>query len=129
MLVMVPSRLSPRKETRIARAARGETSLTLRQPWLVAFAFGLLHGFGFARGLVAMGLPRAEIPFALLLFNCRIEIGQLGFVLLILALLRAFRLMELRLPAALAQAPAYAVGTLGALWTWQRAALLLGASP
>ena len=48
---------------------RGETSFTIRHPWVVAFAFGLLHGFGFASGLTAMGLPKAEIPLALLLFN------------------------------------------------------------
>ena len=110
----------------IVRAERGQTSLTLRQPWLVAFAFGLLHGFGFASGLVAMGLPRAEIPAALLLFNLGVEIGQLGFVLLMLALLRAMRLMQMRWPAALAHAPAYAVGTLGAFWAWQRFAVYFG---
>jgi hypothetical protein len=46
----------------IVRSQRGETSLTIRHPWVVAFAFGLLHGFGFASGLTTMGLPRAEIP-------------------------------------------------------------------
>lgn len=112
----------------IVRVGCGESSLTIRHPWLVAFVFGLLHGFGFASGLVSMGLPRGEIPLALLLFNTGVEIGQLGFVLLILALLRAFRLMELRWPAAMAPAPAYVVGTLGALWSWQRFAILIGAS-
>ena len=42
--------------------------------WVVAFAFGLLHGFGFASGLTTMGLPQAEIPLALLLFNVGVEI-------------------------------------------------------
>jgi hydrogenase/urease accessory protein HupE len=51
----------------IVRRQRGETSLTIRHPWVVAFAFGLLHGFGFASGLTTMGLPRTEIPLALLL--------------------------------------------------------------
>ena len=46
----------------IVRVWRGETSFTIRHPWVVAFAFGLLHGFGFASGLSAMGLPKAEIP-------------------------------------------------------------------
>jgi hydrogenase/urease accessory protein HupE len=110
----------------IVRAGRGETSLTIRQPWLVAFAFGLLHGFGFASGLTAMGLPHAEIPLALLLFNCGVEIGQLGFVLLILGLERAFRLMEIRWPRPVALAPTYAVGVLGAFWTFQRLAIFFG---
>jgi hydrogenase/urease accessory protein HupE len=53
----------------IARTWHGQTSLTIRQPWVVAFGFGLLHGFGFASGLTATGVPRGEIPLALLLFN------------------------------------------------------------
>ena len=80
----------------IVRAGRGDTSLTLRHPWVVAFAFGLLHGFGFASGLTSMGLPRAEIPIALLLFNLGVEAGQMLFVLLIVLLERAFRTLEMR---------------------------------
>ena len=49
---------------------------------VVAFAFGLLHGFGFASGLTTMGLPQAEIPLALLLFNVGVEVGQFFFVAL-----------------------------------------------
>src|SRR5262249_38093978 len=75
----------------IVRNWRGETSFTIRHPWVVAFAFGLLHGFGFASGLAAMGLPKAELPLALLLFNLGVEIGQLVFVFLILGLERSFR--------------------------------------
>jgi len=112
----------------ITRARDGGTSLTIGKPWIVAFAFGLLHGFGFASGLIAMGLPHDEIPLALLLFNVGVEIGQLGFVLLILALLRAFRLMEIRWPRPVAYLPAYTVGVLGAFWTLQRLALYFGAS-
>jgi hydrogenase/urease accessory protein HupE len=110
----------------IMRARAGGTSLTIRQPWLVAFAFGLLHGFGFASGLTAMGLPRGEIPLALLLFNIGVELGQLGFVLLMLALARAFRLMQMRWPKPVALLPAYAVGVLGAFWTLQRLAMFFG---
>jgi hypothetical protein len=53
----------------IVRKWRGEPSFTMAHPWIVAFAFGLLHGLGYASGLMAMGLPPAEIPLALLLFN------------------------------------------------------------
>ncbi len=49
----------------VVRSWRGETSLTIRHPWLVAFLFGLLHGFGFASGLVSLGLPQGDIPLAL----------------------------------------------------------------
>jgi hypothetical protein len=109
----------------IVRRWRGQTSLTIRHPWAVAFAFGLLHGFGFASGLAQLGLPRGEIPLALLLFNVGVEIGQLAFVLLILLLERSFRLLEVHWPKLLERLPGYLVGTLGAFWTIQRVAILL----
>lgn len=110
----------------IVRKWRGESSFTIRHPWVVAFAFGLLHGFGFASGLTTMGLPQAEIPLALLLFNLGVEIGQLAFVGLIVALERAFRTLEIRWPRAIEALPGYAVGSLGAYWTIQRTLILLG---
>ncbi len=106
----------------IVRSWRGQTSLTTRQPWLVAFAFGLLHGFGFASGLTATGLPRGEVPLALLLFNVGVEIGQLGFVFLALLLERSFRQLEAHWPGWVAHAPGYLVGSLGAFWMIQRMA-------
>ena len=109
----------------IVRTWRGGTSLTLRRPWIVAFAFGLLHGFGFASGLTAMGLPRAEVPLALLLFNVGVEMGQVAFVLLVILLERSFRRLEVSWPRVVAHLPGYAVGTLGAYWTIQRTLLLL----
>ena len=92
---------------------------------MVAFAFGLLHGFGFASGLTAMGLPPAEIPLALLLFNVGVELGQVGFVLLVILLERSFRVLEVRWPRLVEHLPGYAVGTLGAYWTIQRTLVLL----
>jgi hydrogenase/urease accessory protein HupE len=110
----------------IVRRWRGQTSFTIRHPWVVAFAFGLLHGFGFASGLTSMGLPQAEIPLALLLFNVGVEIGQLFFVGVILALERAFRVLEIRWPAVFQALPGYTVGSLGAYWTIQRVVLMVG---
>lgn len=110
----------------VARRWRGQTSFTIRHPWVVAFAFGLLHGFGFASGLSAMGLPQAEIPLALLLFNVGVEIGQVAFVLLVVLLERSFHLLEVRWPRLLERLPGYAVGTLGAFWAIQRTLVLLG---
>jgi hypothetical protein len=101
----------------IVRFQRGGTSLTLRHPWVVAFCFGLLHGFGFASGLLSLGLPRGEIPLALLMFNVGVEIGQVAFIVLILALERAFRVMEICWPRPLLALPTYTVGVLGAFWT------------
>jgi len=110
----------------IVRRWRGQTSFTIRHPWVVAFAFGLLHGFGFASGLKTMGLPQAEIPLALLLFNVGVEIGQIFFVGMIVALERAFRTLEIRWPRLVEALPGYAVGSLGAYWTMQRLVLMLG---
>jgi hypothetical protein len=110
----------------VVRVWRGETSFTIRHPWVVALAFGLLHGFGFASGLTAIGLPKAEIPPALFLFNVGIEIGQVSFVLLVLAMKWSFRTLEIRWPRWVEALPGYAVGSLGAFWTIQRTALLLG---
>ncbi len=110
----------------IVRASRGQTSFTIRHPWVVAFSFGLLHGFGFASGLTQMGLPQAEIPLALLLFNVGVEIGQLFFVVLIVLLERSFRTLAIRWPRLVEAVPAYTVGALGAFWTIQRTLILLG---
>jgi hypothetical protein len=110
----------------IVRSWRGETSFTIRHPWVVAFAFGLLHGFGFASALTSAGLPRQELPLALVSFNLGVEFGQLGFIGLILALERSFRILEVRWPRWAQALPGYTVGSLGAFWTVQRVALLLG---
>jgi hydrogenase/urease accessory protein HupE len=109
----------------IIRAWRGQTSFTIRHPWVVAFAFGLLHGFGFASGLAAIGLPQGDIPLALLMFNVGVEIGQLAFVALILLMHRAFKVLEVRWPRAVELAPAYVVGSLGAFWTIQRIVMMV----
>jgi hypothetical protein len=110
----------------IVRMWRGESSFTIGHPWVVAFAFGLLHGFGFASALTSAGLPHAELPLALLGFNVGVEIGQLGFVVLVLLLERAFRILEIHWPRWAAVLPGYTVGSLGAFWTIERVALLLG---
>jgi len=110
----------------IVRSWRGKSSFTIRHPWVVAFAFGLLHGFGFASALTSAGLPSSELPWALLSFNVGVEIGQVGFVILILLLERAFRVLEIRWPRVVEALPGYTVGSLGAFWTIQRVAILLG---
>ena len=69
---------------RATRAARAD--LTARFPWLVAFSFGLLHGFGFAGALSEVGVPQQAVPLALLFFNVGVEIGQLAFIAAVFAL-------------------------------------------
>jgi hydrogenase/urease accessory protein HupE len=103
---------------------RGETSFTINHPWVVAFAFGLLHGFGFASTLTSAGLPRHELPLALVNFNVGVELGQLGFIGIILGLERSFDILEVPWPVWVQELPAYTVGSLGAFWTIQRLTLL-----
>jgi len=111
----------------IVRVQRGQTSLTIQRPWLVAFAFGLLHGFGFASGLTSLGLSHAEIPWALLSFNIGVEMGQLFFVLIILLLERAFKVLAMQWPRWAEALPSYTVGGLGAYWTIQRVWIMVAA--
>jgi hydrogenase/urease accessory protein HupE len=95
--------------------------LSERIPWVVAFAFGLLHGFGFAGALAEIGLPEGEVPMALLTFNLGVEAGQLlivGAGLILLALIR--RVAAARLSAARG-AMAYAIGSVAAFWLIERA--------
>jgi hypothetical protein len=77
--------------------------------------------------LTGAGLPRSDLPLALLSFNIGVELGQLGFVALFLALERSFRVLEFRWPHWVQALPGYTVGTLGAFWTIQRVAVMLGA--
>lgn len=111
----------------VVRARRGETSLMIRYPWLIAFGFGLLHGFGFASGLSTTGMPKAELPWALLWFNVGVETGQLLFVFLALGLAWSFRTLQVVWPRWVLWLPGYTVGGLGAYWTVQRAIMLLKA--
>lgn len=111
----------------IVRVWRGETSFTINHPWVVAFAFGLLHGFGFASGLSVTGMPRAELAPALLFFNVGVELGQLGFVALIFIVLHSLKKIELRCPRWVEALPGYTVGIMGAYWTIQRVMIMFGA--
>jgi hydrogenase/urease accessory protein HupE len=109
----------------IVRVWRGQTSFTIQHPWVVAFVFGLLHGFGFASGLETIGLPTGEIVLALLMFNIGVEAGQLFFVGLIIAMLHSFQVLEIHWPRWAELTPGYAVGSLGAYWTIQRTVIML----
>lgn len=106
----------------IAHLQRGEVGLTARRPWLVAFAFGLLHGFGFAGALSDTGLPQGEIPLALLSFNVGVEIGQLAFVTAVLGAVALARRwgIGLRVGRFALRAAPYAIGTLAAFWLFER---------
>jgi hydrogenase/urease accessory protein HupE len=108
----------------ILRMRRGEPSLTACWPWLVAFCFGLLHGFGFAGALTAVGLPPGDVPLALASFNLGVELGQLAFIAAVLGAIAAAR--RVAFFAGLARharpATAWAIGILAAFWFLERLA-------
>ena len=103
----------------VLRDPEGQT-FTRRFPWVVAFAFGLFHGFGFAGALADIGLPQGEVVTALLAFNLGVEAGQLLVIGLVLALLSG---LSRWLPQA--EAPAlgiatYGIGAVGSFWLIER---------
>jgi hydrogenase/urease accessory protein HupE len=103
----------------IVHGLRGKQGLTARAPWVVAFSFGLLHGFGFAGALAEVGLPQTAIPVALLMFNVGVEVGQLLFVSVALLLGAALARTSLRrewMPYAVS----YAIGGVAMFWTIER---------
>ncbi|MHA3977291.1 HupE/UreJ family protein [Halovulum sp. GXIMD14794] len=107
----------------LLRSGQGKVHLSERYPWVVAFAFGLLHGLGFARALLEVGLPEGEVPLALFAFNVGVEIGQLMFIALVLivgALLgRLYQRMvnSLSTPGRRGLATmSYAMGGIAAVW-------------
>jgi hydrogenase/urease accessory protein HupE len=109
----------------VLRAQRGETGTAERSPWIVAFAFGLLHGFGFAGTLGKLGLPAGEIPWALLTFNVGVELGQLAVVFVYLAFVRSLGTLTIAWPKWARPLPAYAVGSVAAAFFVQRVAAIV----
>ena len=103
--------------------------LSERYPWIVTFGFGLLHGLGFARALLDIGLPRGDVPLALLSFNLGVEAGQLLFVAacIILAVIARSMLPVFQAVLSHSRHPArsaagYAIGGVSAFWLIERVA-------
>ncbi|HXU61774.1 MAG TPA: HupE/UreJ family protein [Polyangia bacterium] len=102
-----------------AECLRPADSLAHRAPWLVTFAFGLLHGMGFASALLETGLPAEHVPSALLFFNLGVELGQLAAIAVFLAVGALVRRIDRR-PAWSLRAFVYAMGTTAAYWSIER---------
>jgi hydrogenase/urease accessory protein HupE len=113
----------------IIHSRQGKPGLTEKYPWVVAFTFGLLHGFGFAGALSEIGLPQNSIPIALLFFNVGVEIGQLFFIACVFAIITlAWRIMQRINVSRLVWAwavPPYAIGGVAAFWVIQRIAAFI----
>ncbi|HXJ23905.1 MAG TPA: HupE/UreJ family protein [Polyangia bacterium] len=108
-----------------AECLRPADSLAHRAPWLVTFAFGLLHGMGFASALLETGLPEQHVPTALLFFNVGVELGQLAAIAVFLAVGRLVSRIDRR-PAWSMRAFVYAMGTTAAYWSLERGLAMFG---
>jgi len=104
----------------IVHGLRGKPGLTARAPWVVAFTFGLLHGFGFAGALAEVGLPQKAIAVALLMFNVGVEIGQLVFVACAVTALALLARLPLPRPPWMPYAMPYAIVTVAMFWVFAR---------
>ena len=104
----------------LVKVNRGQASMTAKYPWVVAFVFGLLHGFGFAGALSDVGLPQNEVPLALLMFNVGVELGQLFFIIVIIFLIMVLRKVRTKWPVWIYQLPAYSIGGIAAFWLIER---------
>jgi hydrogenase/urease accessory protein HupE len=104
----------------IVHGLRGKPGLTASAPWVVAFSFGLLHGFGFAGALAEVGLPQKAIPVALLMFNVGVEIGQLIFVASVLAARAVLIRLPYPKPPWMSYAMPYAIGGVAMFWVVER---------
>lgn len=107
------------------REMGGKPTLTGKYPWVVAGCFGLLHGCGFARALLDLGLPEGEIPLALFLFNVGVEVGQIAFVVLVFPVLYFLRRGSGPRPFWARWAPIYVIGVVAAVWCFQRMAVVV----
>jgi hydrogenase/urease accessory protein HupE len=111
----------------VVHGAAGRPRLSAQKPWLVAFAFGLLHGLGFAGALRELGLPEDAIPSALVFFNVGVEVGQLLFVAAVFALFGVVRRLGAggapdtwAVTSRVARPAAYAIGIPAAFWLIER---------
>lgn len=75
----------------VLAAANNLWPIVERRRWLVAFGFGLIHGFGFASVLAELGLPTDALVLSLLGFNVGVELGQMAIVAVFLPLAYALR--------------------------------------
>lgn len=100
---------------------QGKPGLASRYPWLIAFIFGLLHGFGFAGALAEIGLPQQAITLALIFFNIGVELGQVMFISAVVLLnyvLQTFK--HPKLQKKVEMVVVYGIGGLSTFWLIER---------
>jgi len=100
-----------------------KNSFTKRHLGVVAFTFGLLHGFGFSTVLRTIGLPQDEIPLSLLSFNIGIEIGQVIFIFGVTLVLKLLYIVIKQYKQQLHTLIAYGIGIISTYWLIDRVLL------
>lgn len=112
----------------VVMGQRGVRTLVHDKPWLVAFVFGLFHGFGFAGALGELGLSDSDIPLALLFFNLGVEAGQIGFILVMAALHLVYSRAFQSLVNSTYRGLAYGLGGIACFWFLERLPALFAAA-
>ncbi len=108
----------------LVHSRQGRVGMAAKWPWLVAFIFGLLHGFGFAGALAEIGLPEQAVPLALIFFNVGVEIGQLIFIAIVIMLAQLIhRLHQSQLLKRAEIISIYAIGGFSSFWLFERISL------
>lgn len=111
------------RELLLPEASR--SPLMRSRPWIMAFAFGLLHGLGFAGGLVDIGLPSQQLALSLLMFNLGIEAGQLLVVAVTLTGAWALQRLRVMPPPQLEHGLVVVLGCAATFWAIDRTVMLL----
>lgn len=109
----------------IIMAQRGQLTLVHSKPWIVAFIFGLFHGFGFAGALGELGLSDADIPLALLFFNLGVEGGQVAFICFLIAINSLFAKFLNDFVPSMQRGLAYGLGGIAMFWFVERLPALI----
>ena len=109
----------------LVHVKQGRPSLASKAPWIIAFVFGLLHGFGFAGALQEIGLPDQAVAFALLLFNIGIEAGQLLFVFCILLVFWGIKKIKPVFEAQIKKLAPYGIGPVASFWLIERLLIII----
>jgi hydrogenase/urease accessory protein HupE len=104
---------------------RGEQVISAIYPWIVAFVFGLLHGFGFAGALANIGLPQKGVPLALAFFNVGVEAGQLLFIAVVLLLIAGMKKINFKSRYRYPYLVPYVIGSVAAFWVIERVYAML----
>jgi hypothetical protein len=99
---------------------KGKKTLVHSKPWIVAFVFGLFHGFGFAGALGELGLSDSDIPMALLFFNLGVEAGQIAFIFVLIGINFLFNKLLKNLMPSIQRGLAYGLGGIAMFWFLER---------